>query len=125
MSDSVRVDKWLWAARCFKTRSQATEACVTGHVRVNDEPAKAAKLVRVGDTVTARTPGGERILKVAALDDKRGPAEVAQALYEDLTPPPEPKLPWQLFEAPAERREAGAGRPTKRDRRLIDHLKEV
>lgn len=122
---STRLDKWLWAARCFKTRTRATDACAAGHVRVNGDIAKAARAVRVGDLVVAQTDGGERTLKVLGLDDVRGPATEARLLYEDLTPPPVPKdkrLAW--LDEPVGEREPGAGRPTKRDRRALDRLKD-
>lgn len=123
---STRLDKWLWAARCFKTRSRATEACTSGDVRVNGDIAKPARAVRVGDLVRAKTEGGERVMKVLVISEDRGPATTAQLLYEDQSPPPPPREPraaW-LFAAPEER-EPGAGRPTKRDRRAIDRLKDL
>ncbi len=118
--DSLRVDKWLWAARVFKTRSLAGAACDGGKVDINDEAAKPARRVRAGDLVRVTLPRGRRrILKVAAVDDRRGSAEIAKALFEDLTPPEPPRLrqarpPW---------REPGAGRPTKRQRRDIQRLR--
>ncbi|MCB9745484.1 MAG: RNA-binding S4 domain-containing protein [Alphaproteobacteria bacterium] len=118
---STRIDKWLWAARCFKTRSQASAACVAGHVTVNEEPAKASKTVSVGDRVVARTPGGQRILEVVAIAEKRGPASVAATLFVDHTPPEPPRPRYELA---GEQRERGAGRPTKRERRRMDRLKE-
>ena len=118
--DSIRVDKWLWAARVFKTRSQASVACDGGKVDVNDEAAKPARRVRTGDRIAVSLPRGRRrILKVAGVDDRRGSAEVAKALFEDLTPPEPPRL--RL--APPPRREPGAGRPTKRERRDIERLR--
>ena len=87
-SPSLRVDKWLWAARFFKTRSLATGACTGGKVDINDEAAKPARLVRAGDLVKVTLPQGRRrIVKVVSLDDRRGSATIARALYEDLTPP--------------------------------------
>ena len=118
---SLRVDKWLWAARFFKTRSLATGACTGGKVDVNDEAAKPARLVRAGDLVKVTLPRGHRrVVKVISLDDRRGPATTARALYEDLTPP-EPLRPRQ---APPPYRDPGAGRPTKRERREVDRLME-
>ncbi|MEE2750737.1 MAG: RNA-binding S4 domain-containing protein [Myxococcota bacterium] len=110
------MDKWLWATRCFKTRTLASSACDAGHVRINGAPAKASKSVRVGDTVEALTPGGPRILEVAALGDKRVSIEQAKLLYIDHTPPPEER------EEPPVARERGLGRPTKRDRRRLDRI---
>jgi ribosome-associated heat shock protein Hsp15 len=118
--DSLRVDKWLWAARVFKTRSLAGAACAGGKVDVNDEVAKPARRVRIGDLIAVTLPRGRRrILKVAGVDDQRGSAAVAKALFEDLTPP-EPPRPLQ---ARPPRREPGAGRPTKRERRAIERLR--
>ena len=118
--DSLRVDKWLWAARVFKTRSLAGTACDGGKVDINDEVAKPARRVRIGDLIAVTLPRGRRrILKVAGVDDQRGAAAVAKALFEDLTPP-EPPRPLQ---ATPPRREAGAGRPTKRERRDIERLR--
>jgi len=118
--DSLRVDKWLWAARVFKTRSLAGAACDGGKVDVNDEVAKPARRVRIGDLIAVTLPRGRRrILKVAGVDDQRGSAAVAKALFEDLTPP-EPPRPLQ---ARPPRREPGAGRPTKAERRAIGRLR--
>ena len=118
--DSIRVDKWLWAARVFKTRSLASTACDGGKVDVNDEAAKPARKVRAGDLIRVSLPRGHRrILKVAAIGERRGSAEAAKTLFEDLTPP-EPPRPRQV---PPARREAGSGRPTKRERREIERLR--
>lgn len=118
--DSIRVDKWLWAARVFKTRSQASVACGGGKVDVNDEAARPARRVRAGDLVAVSLPRGRRrILRVAGVGDRRGSAEVARALFEDLTPPEPPRA----RQAPPPRRMPGTGRPTKRDRRDIERLR--
>ena len=120
--DSVRVDKWLWAARVFKTRSLATHACDGGKVDVNEQSVKPAKALRPGDVVRVTLPQGRRrILKVVALDDRRGSATVARTLYEDLTPPEPPRSRWAAPPA----RVPGAGRPTKRERRALDRLREL
>jgi ribosome-associated heat shock protein Hsp15 len=118
--DSIRVDKWLWAARVFKTRSLASAACDGGKVDINAEAAKPARRVRAGDRIEVSLPRGRRrILKVAAVGDRRGSAEAARALFEDLTPPepPRPRGARPPF------REPGAGRPTKRERREIGRLR--
>jgi ribosome-associated heat shock protein Hsp15 len=118
--ESIRVDKWLWAARVFKTRSQAAVACDGGKVDVNDEAAKPARRVRAGDLVSITLPRGRRrILKVAALGDRRGSAAVARALFEDLTPPEPPRA----RQAPPPWRPPGTGRPTKRQRRDLERLR--
>jgi len=119
--DSVRIDKWLWAARVFKTRSLAADACDGGKVDVNDQSVKPAKNVRPGDSIKVTLPQGRRrILKVVALSDRRGSATVACTLFEDLTPPEPPRM--RL--APPPYRAPGAGRPTKRERRTMDRLRE-
>jgi ribosome-associated heat shock protein Hsp15 len=116
---AMRIDKWLWAARFFKTRSLATQACAGGKVDVNGEAAKPARPVRPGDLVRVTLPGGRRVARVLALSEQRRPAAQARALWEDLTPPapPRPPLP------PPPRRAPGAGRPTKRERRQIERLR--
>lgn len=119
--ESVRIDKWLWAARMFKTRTAATTACDGGHVRVNDLAVKPSGKVKVGDTIEAVTPRGEVVLLVQALGERRGPASVAAALYEDQTPPPPP----EEIAIPPVLRDRGAGRPTKKDRRSIDKLRDL
>lgn len=114
--DTVRLDKWLWAARFFKTRTQATTACDGGGIKVNECTAKPARPVKVGDRVEGELHERRRILVVTGLGERRGSAEIARTLYDDLTPPePEPETP-PVF------RERGAGRPTKRDRRRLSRL---
>ena len=117
--ESVRIDKWLWAARFFKTRSLAAAACAGGRVHVNEQAAKPSRGLRPGDLLEVTVPSGRRIARVVALAELRGPGFTARALYEDLTPPSPParRLP------PPALRPAGAGRPTKRQRRAIDHLR--
>lgn len=116
---SARVDAWVWAIRLYSTRSAATAACKAGHVKVNGATAKPSQTVKPGDLVRAYTPGGERIVAVTGLITKRTSAPLAQQNYEDRTPPPPPKAERALDVL----RERGAGRPTKRDRRLIERLR--
>jgi ribosome-associated heat shock protein Hsp15 len=116
MTDSVRIDSWLWAVRVFKTRSAATTACRAGHVRVNGDKAKAAQAVRVGDEVRVRIAGFDRILIVKHVLVKRVSAPLAAAAHEDRTPAREPQAALAV-------RDRGAGRPTKRERREIDRLR--
>jgi ribosome-associated heat shock protein Hsp15 len=118
-SSSVRVDKWLWAARLFKSRSAASEACDAGHVKVAGRTAKPSRALRRGERVLCQTPGGLRILEVVELADKRGPAAFARTLYVDHSPPRPPRGEEPILELRAK----GAGRPTKRDRRLTDRLR--
>lgn len=116
--DTGRVDRWLWAVRLTKTRADAAQACRGGHVRVNDRTAKPATSVRVGDTVRVRVAGTTRILEVGHVIEKRVGAAVAVRCYTDHTPAPTPEAV-----ASVPRRDRGAGRPTKRDRRMIDRLR--
>lgn len=116
MSESVRVDAWLWAVRVYKTRSAATTACRAGHVRIGGDRAKAAQPVRIGDEVRVRIAGFDRILVVRQLLTKRVGAPLAAAAAEDRTPVREPLAQLAV-------RDRGAGRPTKRERRDIDRLR--
>ncbi len=115
--ESVRVDRWLYAARIFKSRTLATAACVGGRVKVNQTHAKAHHPLKVGDEIRTGMPSAERILIVAKLAAKRLSAPLARDLYEDRSPPP---LDTRLASA---QRDRGAGRPTKRDRRALQKLK--
>jgi ribosome-associated heat shock protein Hsp15 len=117
--DSVRIDKWLWAARVFKTRGLASEACAAGHVKVNGGSVKSAKLLRRGDEISVRLGDELRIYAVAGLSDKRGPAPVARTLYLDKSPPkPEAvDVPGMIV------RDRGLGRPTKRELRDIRRVR--
>ena len=93
--DALRIDKWLWAARVFKTRGLAADACDGGKVDVNDQSVKPAKAVRPGDYIKVTLPQGRRrILKVVGLDERRGGAAHARLLYDDLTPPEPPRARW-------------------------------
>jgi ribosome-associated heat shock protein Hsp15 len=116
----MRIDRWLWVARAFRSRSLASQACNGGKVAINGATAKAHKLVRVGDLVELTVPDHKRRWRVAAVTERRGPALVARTLYEDLTPPP---VAEPLDEAPMPRRAPGAGRPTKRERRQLDRFR--
>lgn len=117
--DSLRIDKWLWAARCFKTRGLAAEACGAGHVKVNGTSVKSAKLLRRGDELTIRLGDELRILAVVGLSDRRGPAPTARTLYLDKSPPkPEPvDVPGMIV------RDRGLGRPSKRELRDIRRVR--
>ena len=118
-ADRVRIDKWLWAARFFKTRSLATEAVDGGKVEVNGERAKPSKAVKPGDEIRLRVGPFEHVLVVRALGERRGPASVAQSLYEETAASREAreKLSAQLRMAPAAFVYEEKGRPTKKDRR--------
>ncbi|NSC20821.1 RNA-binding S4 domain-containing protein [Streptomyces albus subsp. chlorinus] len=118
---SVRVDSWIWSVRLTKTRSQAATAARGGHVKVNGVSVKAAHPLRVGDEVRVRSAGRERVVIVKRLLKKRVGAPVAVECYADHSPPPPPRVEVPL----APRRDRGAGRPTKRDRRELDRLRGV
>ena len=120
----VRLDKWLWAARFFKTRSAASTAVDGGKVDVNGVRGKRAHQVQAGETITIRRPPYEQHIVVRAVAELRGPAAVAATLYEETVESREARtrLAYQLKNAPTLTFEGG-GRPTKRDRREIDRLK--
>ena len=121
MDESIRIDKWLWAARFFKTRSLATDAVERGRVRLNGDRCKPARSIRCGDLLNIDNGSTEWQIRVIALSDQRGPAPVAQALYaetEDGVRQREQRAEQRkVFSEPGE---AIRGRPTKRDRRMID-----
>ena len=123
--DRIRLDKWLWQARFFKTRSKASEA-VTSGLRVNTERCtKPAQNVKPGDVLTFSQGRQVRVIQIDAIGTRRGPAVEAQALYTDLAPPAPPEGPSHDESprpAPTAQREPGSGRPTKRERREIDAL---
>lgn len=119
-----RLDKWLWFARVTKSRSLAAACIEAGEIKVNRVRAeKASQTVKVGDVITSRIHKQIRVLKILGLGSRRGPASEAQGLYEDLTPKPEPLAAPDPAQPLAQAvREPGAGRPTKRDRRLLTKL---
>ncbi len=120
----VRIDKWLWAARFFKTRSIAARACELGRIDANGQPAKPARDVHLGDTLKVKTEGGVFQVEVLGLSEIRGPAPVAQALYRETEESREARR-----RAAEERRAAPnfevlrEGKPSKRDRRQISRLR--
>jgi ribosome-associated heat shock protein Hsp15 len=117
-----RLDKWLWFARVIKSRTLAAGLVTDGRVRINRVKAsKPSQMVKPGDVLTISVGARVRILRMVAPGVRRGPAEEARGLFEDLTPPP-PASDSPPLAAP-EQRQPGAGRPTKRDRRLTDRLK--
>jgi ribosome-associated heat shock protein Hsp15 len=125
--DKIRIDKWLWAARFYKTRSMATDEIGKGRVEVNGQTAKASREVKIGDRVSTRQGDITRTLQVLGLRDQRGPAPVAQALYEE-TPESialreKTSLQRRLAKEPALSIEQG--RPTKRNRRELEKAKGI
>ena len=122
---SMRMDKWLWAARFFKTRALAARACELGRIQSNGQPAKAAREVRIGDMLRVTNEGGNFQVEVLLLSQVRGPASVAQTLYRETEASRESRLKAaeerkaaQQFEAPPK------GRPSKRDRRRIVQFRQ-
>ena len=117
---SMRIDKWLWAARFFKTRALAARACELGRIQSNGQPAKAAREVRIGNMLQVTNDGGDFQVEVLLLSEVRGPASVAQTLYRETEASRELRL-----KVAAERKamkqfeELPAGKPSKRDRREI------
>jgi ribosome-associated heat shock protein Hsp15 len=124
MMTGVRMDKWLWAARFFKTRSLAARACELGRIESHGQPAKASREVRVGDLLQVKNEGGDFQVEVLALSEMRGPAAVAQTLYRET------EASRELRQKLAEERKAmphfetiRGGKPSKRNRREIDRLR--
>jgi len=122
----MRIDKWLWAARFFKTRSLAGKACELGRVKRNGDLAKAAREVAPGDMIHVRTEGGDFEVEVLGLSEMRGPASVAQTLYRETASSRETRARFAemkktmgVFDAPR------TGRPSKRDRRLIHRFTDI
>ncbi|WP_026118456.1 RNA-binding S4 domain-containing protein [Nocardiopsis salina] len=117
--DSTRIDRWLWAVRLTKTRSDAAQACRGGHVRINGRPAKPATGVKAGDEVRVRLHGRTRLVDVSHIIVKRVGAPIATRCYVDRSPaPPTPEA-----RGPVLKRDRGAGRPTKKDRRQLEKLR--
>lgn len=120
--ERVRVDKWLWAVRVYKTRALATEACRNGHVKIEGNSVKPSKEVKLGEVVGVNLSGLSRLLRVEALIDRRVGAALAAKAAIDLTP----KEEYERFRAIRTQRvfvrDAGSGRPTKRERRKLEEL---
>lgn len=121
MSDICdRVDKWLWAVRVYKTRPLATDACRSGHVRCGEHVLKPARDVRVGDVYHVRQGPLTRVLRVVGIPDNRMGAPRVPEFMEDLTPPEDIARSREAYAGSPLLRAHGSGRPTKRERRLID-----
>ena len=120
---TVRVDKWLWSVRVFRTRTAASDACAAGRVVVNGEQAKPATKVAVGDVVEARRKDRTIVYEVTAIIEKRVSAANAAECFDDRSPPPEPRRQGIDVPPPGGARERGSGRPTKRERRELDRLR--
>lgn len=127
MSDKIRIDKYLWAIRIYKSRSIATEAIRDGKVKLNGSPVKSSATVSVGDVFDVVKDGFRLKYKAVQLIDKRVSAALAKPCYEDLTSPDELNKykTWFIGKASPERRERGTGRPTKKERREIEEYKDI
>ncbi len=130
MAEVQRLDKWLWFSRFFKSRTSAGKACSGRKIRVNGQIAsKASATVKIDDVLTFPRGHHIRVVRILDLGQRRGPAPEAQALYEDLAPPEEAeaarrKAAAEAAEQAAGLRDAGTGRPTKRERRATDRLQD-
>lgn len=123
-NDKLRIDKWLWAVRIFKTRSLATEACKAGRVKVGGNSVKPSYVVKVDDELSVQKGVERKLLKVVQLIEKRVDATKAALCYLDQTPEEEKLKQRAAFYSPTFRRDRGTGRPTKRERRDIDRLQQ-
>lgn len=120
--DKLRIDKYLWAIRAFKTRSLATDACKAGRVKKGGQAVKPSHMVKLSEVFTVQKGIERKVIKVTGLLERRVDAKTAVTFYEDLTPKEETHAYKSMFHAPALLRDRGTGRPTKKDRREIDDL---
>ena len=121
-AEKLRVDKYLWAIRIFKTRSLATEACKAGRVKLNGQNIKPSAIVKIGDVYQISKGVERKVLEVVDFSYNRTDAKIAVTKYKDLTPVEETHAFKSVFHAPTLKRDRGTGRPTKRDRRETDGL---
>ena len=123
--EKVRIDRWLWSVRLFKSRSMATDACKTRKVKIDDKPLKPSYLVKKGELLQVQKEGFHLVIKVVDLINKRVSAALAEPCYENLTSEEELNKfkDWFIGKSAPERRERGTGRPTKRERRELDDYK--
>ena len=123
-SEKLRIDKYLWSIRAFKTRSLATDACKAGRVKLNGQNLKPAHVVKIGEIYTVQKGSDKKTVKVIGLLERRVDAKTAVTFYEDLTPIEETHAYKSVFNISNLNRDRGAGRPTKKDRRDIDDLQD-
>ncbi|MFP4041512.1 MAG: RNA-binding S4 domain-containing protein [Bacteroidales bacterium] len=124
-NNQLRIDKWLWAVRIFKTRSQASDACKKGKVLIEGQQVKPSRIIKTGEIVTVKKRPVFYKYKVLGLLGKRQGAKIAQEYYEDITPDEEKqKLELHRKQDKFEHREKGMGRPTKKERRILDQIKK-
>ena len=124
MVENVRVDKWLWAVRVFKTRSQASEACRKGHVSIGELPVKPSRIIHQGEILKVKKSPITRSFKILSLVEKRMSAKLIVDFVEDVTPPEELELLEMQKNMKWTNRERGTGRPTKKDRRELEDFFE-
>jgi len=122
--DTIRIDKWLWSVRLFKTRSQATVACKGGKVKIEGMVVKPSREVKLEDIIQVQSGGFSKTVKVIGLLKNRVSARLAVEYVEDITPEEEIAKRLMMKDVNYERRERGVGRPTKKQRRLIERLKK-
>ncbi|MHB1177901.1 MAG: RNA-binding S4 domain-containing protein [Daejeonella sp.] len=120
----LRIDKYLWAIRAFKTRSISTEACKAGRVKMGGQNLKPSHIVKAGEIFTVQKGSDRKVIKVIGLLERRVDAKTAVTFYEDLTPVEETLAYKSMFHTANLSRDRGTGRPTKKDRREIDDLQE-
>jgi ribosome-associated heat shock protein Hsp15 len=121
-NDKLRIDKYLWSIRLFKTRSLATEACKAGKVKLNGQNIKPSAIVKIGDVYQVTKGIEKKIIQVVDLLNNRVESKIAVTKYKDITPEEETRAFKSFFHAPSLVRDRGAGRPTKKDRRETDEL---
>ncbi|MFC0875891.1 RNA-binding S4 domain-containing protein [Saccharicrinis sp. FJH2] len=124
MGDDIRIDKWLWAVRLFKTRSMASEACKKGRILINGQECKASRTVNIGDQIEVKEPPVTYRYKVLDLAEKRMGAKLVPGYLEDITPEDQKEiLEMQILDRKYNRRK-GLGRPTKKERRDIEKFRD-
>jgi len=122
--EKLRIDKYLWAIRIFKTRTLASDACKAGRVKLDNQNIKPSHEVKVGETYQISKGIDRKVLKVTGLLESRADAKTVINFYQDITPVEQTQAFKSMFHAPLLTRDRGTGRPTKRDRREIDELKD-
>jgi ribosome-associated heat shock protein Hsp15 len=122
--EKLRIDKYLWSIRAFKTRSISTEACKAGRVKMKGQNLKPSHVVKIGEEYTVQKGPERKMIRVTGLLERRVDAKTAVTFYEDLTPIEDTSAYRSVFHSPNLSRDRGAGRPTKKDRREIDDLQE-
>lgn len=122
--NAIRIDKYLWAIRLFKTRTLAGDACKSGHVKIDEIPVKASREVKVGDIIDLKVGSVHKRIEVVEIIKNRLKASLAIEKYNDITPQEEMERQEMMRQLNYERRDRGVGRPTKKDRREIERLKD-